>query len=402
LAEKKHIALITTWFPPQHGVAANRMTAFAEYLGPDYELEIFCLGEERGPVNWNGLANVHYSPGSRLLDLLKSSRRDGRLKHNLKTLLRVVVGKFVRNPLNGWRLKTVEKLVDRHRVRPFDVVISSFSPQEAHLAALDFCKAFPDVRWIADMRDEMSFNPHHSAAANQRLRQIEHEINRYASAVTSVSAPILEEYKKLLPDVPVAEEIRNGFNHNLEFEDAPASEGPFRFGYFGSFYGEIKPDHFFRALLLLEKDYPFEVHIYGGFANFVIPPDLKERVVMHPELPYLDAIKEMRRMDANVVIHPTSKRKGVYTGKLFDYISVRKPVLALMDEQDVAAGLVRSLDCGYVCDNADVTGIRDAIVAAFNDKDSGALKTASPDAIAALHRSNGVRKLKTIIEQITS
>ena len=32
LKNKPHIVLITTWFPPQKGVAVNRMYAFAKYL----------------------------------------------------------------------------------------------------------------------------------------------------------------------------------------------------------------------------------------------------------------------------------------------------------------------------------------------------------------------------------
>jgi hypothetical protein len=108
----------------------------------------------------------------------------------------------------------------------------------------------------------------------------------------------------------------------------------------------------------------------------------------------------MNRMDANIVIHPTSQRKGVYTGKLFDYISARKPVLALMDENDVAAELIHAFNCGYVCDNADIEGIKRCITALREDKRSGTVRMASDVNIATLHRSNGVMKLKVLIERV--
>jgi len=399
--QKKRIALITTWFPPQHGVATNRMVAFAEYLSSDYEIEVFGLADNAATITWKNNVTVHYTPSSRLLTRLKSSQKDGRLKHKVKTLLRVIVGKIVKNPMNGWREKTAAKLQQRHKEQAFDLLISSFSPQEAHLVAIDCCKALPGMPWIADMRDEMSFNPNHSPVMNEWLRTIELEIDQYATAVTSVSEPILATYREHLPNVKYAVEIRNGFNHDLQFDAPSGNSGSiFHFGYFGSFYGAIKPDQFFKAVSQLPGKMAFEVHIFGAHANFSIPPVLKDKVRMYPSLPYEDAILKMREMDANVVIHPTSKRKGVYTGKLFDYISVRKPVLALMDETDVAAQLVRDLDCGYVCDNANTEGIVRCIRSLFEDREKGTVRVASAAAAAELHRSNGVAKLKLLIERI--
>lgn len=403
MQEKKRIALITTWFPPQQGIATNRMVAFAEYLSEDYEIEVFGLADNAYSSTWKNDVNVHYLPSNKLLNKLKSSTKDGALKHKFKTFLRVVIGKIVRNPMNGWRVKTTAKFFKRHQEKPFDLIISSFSPQEAHLVAIDCCKAFPGLPWIADMRDEMSFNPNHSPALNEWLRTIELEIDQYASAVTSVSEPILSIYKEHLPNIQHAVEIRNGFNHDLHF-DAPSAkaETAFRFGYFGSFYGAIKPEQFFKALSQLPEKTPFEVHIYGAHANFSIPSAIKDHIWVHPPLSYENAVLKMREMDANVVIHPTSDRKGVYTGKLFDYISVRKPVLALMDETDVAAQLVHQLNCGYVRDNADTDGVMRDIQALFEDREKGTEKAASAEATAELHRSHGVKKLKELIERILS
>ena len=105
-------------------------------------------------------------------------------------------------------------------------------------------------------------------------------------------------------------------------------------------------------------------------------------------------------MDANLVIHPTTQRKGVYTGKLFDYISARKPILALMDESDVAAQLIRDFDCGYICDNSNIQGIKQQILDIQLDKLNQVAKVASQTNIDSLHRSQGVDVLKKIINNI--
>ena len=49
-------------------------------------------------------------------------------------------------------------------------------------------------------------------------------------------------------------------------------------------------------------------------------------------------------MDFNLFVHPRSERKGVYTGKLFDYISAAKPILACVDKDDVAAKMIEEFD----------------------------------------------------------
>ena len=53
----------------------------------------------------------------------------------------------------------------------------------------------------------------------------------------------------------------------------------------------------------------------------------------------------MNEMDANIMLHPRGERKGVYSGKLFDYISAQKPIIACVDKNDVAAELIYSFDC---------------------------------------------------------
>ena len=54
------------------------------------------------------------------------------------------------------------------------------------------------------------------------------------------------------------------------------------------------------------------------------------------------------------MMHP-SGRKGVYSGKVFDYLASNKPILALYDPNDVVGELL-----------ADHEGIKEAIVKCYN------------------------------------
>ena len=67
---KVRIALITVWFQPNNGVAVNRMNTFANYLGKDFNLEVFTLGKENKTISTD-FGKVHYLKTNRFWDKIK-------------------------------------------------------------------------------------------------------------------------------------------------------------------------------------------------------------------------------------------------------------------------------------------------------------------------------------------
>lgn len=399
---KKRIAIVSIWFPPQQSVATNRILSFVQYLSEDYQIEVFTLGMKNHSVEWSQDVLVHYCQSNKLFDRLKSDNKSSKWKHKIRTAIKVVLSYIIKSPLKKWQKLATRKIIERNSIEPFDCIISSFAPIEAHLAVVDFFDKTEKIHWIADMRDEMSTNPHINQATREKLRKVEKEVNRYASAVTSVSEPILNDFKSICGDVKFFEEIRNGYDHSFKREGQQKNK-IFTIGYFGTFYGGRKPDLFFKALIgLLQSESDFDVRIetYGSHANFDIPKELKNKVKLNPGLPYKDGIKMMAQMDLNLMLHPTSIQKGIFTGKLFDYISVQKPVLALVDKEDVAAKLIREMQCGYVAEFFDEDEIRVQLKQAWRDWCDDRILKASDDDRNSLHRKFQAKKMKMLIEKM--
>lgn len=396
---KKRIALITTWFPPQKSVATNRMEAFATYLSEDFEVEVFGLNDRVFSKQWQPTIHVHYASSNKLFERLKSKQEDGKLVHNLRTLCRVLLLKVVKDPMRKWQKLTYKQLQLRHATQPFDIVISSYAPVEPHLIAAQFKITQPSVVWVADMRDEMSKNPGISDSLRTKYREIEELVNERADLITTVSEPILSDFKVLCPKVKHFLEVRNGYNHDF-VNKFNSKKTHFQFGYFGSFYGTRKPDLFFEALIEViskKPDFDCTIAIYGAHNNFHIPEKLSKKIEMHPHLGYQEAIQQMAQMDCNVLIHPRSNQKGVYTGKLFDYISVQRSVLALVDCDDVAAKLVESMGAGYVAECGDLKATTLAIEQIYSDWKKDKLLIAQLEDVQTLHRSHQVRLLKNYL-----
>jgi hypothetical protein len=404
LSTPKRIALVTTWYTPIQSVASLRMNAFAEYLSESNEVVVYTLSDSKNEIEVDNQITIHRFTSSKLLGVLKSNTSDSKMKHKFKTAMRLLVSIFIRKPLNNWLKKVIDQLEKDHNQNNFDCIISSFAPTEAHEVALEIKKRHPSIFWIADMRDEMSGNAHVSEGSRKKFRVHENNINRFADAITTVSEPIVQSFKILCPKVSPIIEIQNGFNHKISPRRVDKGSC-IKIGYFGTFYGSRKPNTFFQAwekLSHVNNSLHLEFHLIGAHSNFSIPEWAKESVFLHSALPYEKAIEEMSKMHVNLLIHPRTEMKGVYTGKLYDYLSVCRPVLALVDKEDVAAKLINELNGGYIAEFSDVEEIYIQLQAIVSDWERNQFQTPAHQDVLKLHRKEGVKKLNQLIDQLCS
>jgi len=378
------------------------MEAFARYLG-EYGFRVTVLslseGEASGPeptafgcvyreTNRGGMQRARFYVG------------EARWKHWAKAGWNTLVNWLNPLPEAAWMRAATQRLELVHAQDPIALVISSFSPVEAHIAATRFLKRHPEIRWIADMRDEMSMNTQVPLSTRKRLARAERDIAMRATAITSVSAPILNQFRRLMPEVPHFAEIRNGFNHEVPYKEG--FNPVFQMVYAGIFYGLRKPGTFFAGLQLAlrEKSFAFEMVFVGTHHNFQIPPDILPHCRFVPRVSNTEAVAIMAAADANVLILPEVETKGVFSGKIFDQISVCKPVLAVVDPHDVAAALVEEMQAGYVADFNDPQAIASAILKTYGHWERREPLQPNREAIAGLHRKHQVALLAQCIETV--
>jgi hypothetical protein len=403
---RKHIVLLTTWFPPLQSVAVNRMEAFAKYLDASrFELSVITLGTAtlHGESMESGTRVIRIKPASSFWKP-GFSAADSKLWHYAKVAWRKVRTTVMGDEDKFWSRKAITELRSLNNQKKIDLLISSFSPVAPHLVALEFCREFKTCKWIVDMRDEMSLNPQSSDSERTYYARVEKDINLHAHALTAVSKPIVDYFKTVMPDLAYYEEIRNGFDHDLPEKKITEPHTCFTILHAGSFYGTRKPTPFFEALenlhkkKLLPADWKFICA--GASRNFSIPDAFKNKVEIRERVSQAESIQLMAAADLNLLVQPPTGRKGVYTGKVFDYLSVRKPVLAVVDPEDVAAMLILELKAGYVADFTNVQAIEESVLKAMSDWKSGRPFTPDEIKIATLHRKFQVQKLNLLIETL--
>jgi len=403
--QRKHIVLIAAWFFPENRVASYRMNSFAKYLDRS-RFKVTVVSLQHGPSasmsNEFSDVTVYREPYNSIFRIRQQMRGDSKLKHKFYALNNKLITRFFLEDYPSWSKAVNNRLNAIQKEHQIDLVISSYAPVDAHLAAYTFKMNNSQVKWIADMRDEMSLNPFISNRSKNKLADLEQNFSSYIDALTTVSEPIMNGFSSLMKNENIVfREIRNGFDHNLEPKGN--FNAVFTLLYAGTFYGKRKPDTLFTALMALMKEgklNAFHIRLAGTHRNFTIPSELEQNIEFLPHLSNEDAVDQMMLADCNLLIHPPMGVKGVYTGKLFEYLSTGKPVLALVDTEDVAAKLINDMNAGEVVDFYDVEGIQKAILKIHGDWKAQQLPKVEPEKIKQLHRKHQVRLLEELIDEI--
>jgi len=395
--EKIHIAIVAPWFPPQTGVAVNRIAAFAKYLKTDKtEISVFTIAENNTESFVNSEScDIYRMSNKAFLKFIKTQTTDTKFLHYSKVLWNVCIRYFIKDEYRGWQKNTEKKLEQVHAEKPIDVVISSFFPAASHATSYNFLKDKLKIFWVTDMRDEMSFNTLNSSSVNDYYRKVEQWINSRADMVTTVSKPILDKFKVVLKNIDLFAEIRNGYDHdhvpNKNFNNV------FTVIYAGTFYGKRKPDTFFEAIKQLKADgkidFDWKLKLIGSNKNFHIPESLKNNVEFSPFVPNEMLIPELFKADALLFVNPPTGNTGAFTGKIFEYISTAKPMIPVTVLHDVAADLITEYRVGTPVDFYDIEGIKQSFLHAaglWKNKESLQIPL---EKIRLLHRKNQVEIL---------
>jgi glycosyltransferase involved in cell wall biosynthesis len=122
-----------------------------------------------------------------------------------------------------------------------------------------------------------------------------------------------------------------------------------------------------------------------------------------PSLPHIQSLVAMRRAGALTLLgHGGSADSLLYTGKIYEYVSSGRPVLAILDEGP-AADLIRSTGTGTVVRPGDVEGVVGAVrgyLAAFRAGQDLATHV-PPASISHWERPNLAAQAARILSEIS-
>jgi glycosyltransferase involved in cell wall biosynthesis len=226
-----------------------------------------------------------------------------------------------------------------------------------------------------------------------------------ADAVVCVAEFIAEEIRGLGPRGAV-QVIANG----CDFDDvAGLAYRPgesMRITHTGSFFGQRDPRPFLQALADTGLD--VVARFVGDFRradrDWAEGLGLGDRLELIPYAPRATSLALQRDSEALLLLIPEAggRGRGVLSGKVFEYLSVRRPVLAVVPERGAAAELLEEVGAGPVVAPDDVDGIGAALVELHARFVDGGLPDVelSPEREDSLSRRARIEELVHVMEEI--
>ena len=158
------------------------MSGFVKYFDADRNTVTVVTDAPEGAAHAEDLLGAHVVRISAKSVLRRAvfTAGESRVLHLIKSAWNRLLNITGAADDRAWVRKAVSKLNEIHKVTPVDVIISSYGPSGPHLAAIGFAKRHVEVKWVADMRDEMSLNPHLDHRSRRRLAMVEKQVDRHA------------------------------------------------------------------------------------------------------------------------------------------------------------------------------------------------------------------------------
>jgi hypothetical protein len=427
----KKVLIITYYWPPAGGPGVQRVLKFVKYLpqfgwtplvltvaSGEYPALDLTLEKEIPKICQEFRINA-FEPGrlyKRFIGLKDSEKipvavlteKDLNWKKRVANWLRLNF--FLPDAKIMWKYPAVKEGKRIISEESPDIIFSSSPPPTVHLIARELATS-SGLNWVADFRDPWTNIYHYSELkkkwwAKKIDNHLEYSVLTNASKITVVNQGFFNQENQsesvVLPNGFDSEDYKNYSDHN--------PNDKFTIRYIGSLKPRQYVDSFFNMLknLSQEKKYAESIrleligHIYPEVRKEIMEKNIALELNLSGYLDHENAVKRILTADLLLlVIGSSSIADKVFSGKIFEYIMARKPILAYGPIDGAASALLTKTRCGRMFDFNDLKGAYGYLLEYYQrwqKRDSYADFNLSE--IAQYERKNLTQKLVKIFEEL--
>tara|TARA_X000000950_G_scaffold289450_1_gene413634 strand:+ start:30851 stop:32011 length:1161 start_codon:yes stop_codon:yes gene_type:complete len=257
---------------------------------------------------------------------------------------------FIPDARKGWNYFAYREASKFLKNNAADVIITSGPPHSTHLVGLKLQKKF-NIKWLADFRDpwtEISYNSllMRSNRSIRKDKMLETQVLEKASQVLVVSEEMKRSFANRCNQINV---LHNGYDES-DFEEQNNPQNPqFTITYTGNFKNNQNINLWWECLKkmnLLKKNIVFQIigNIAPLIEESIEQKDISMVVQKVSFVPHLEAIKFMQQADLLFLPIPKVENNlGILTGKIFEYLASKTPILAMGPENGDASKILSKL-----------------------------------------------------------
>lgn len=424
------VLIITYYWPPSGGAGVQRWLKFAKYLS-DFGWEPIIYTVENGeypvldydlldevPKEITVLKTPIWEP-YRIYKKFTGRKKEDKInsgflseKKNSKFLDQLSIwirgNLFIPDARKFWIKPSVNFLINYLKDNPVDVVVSSGPPHSSHMIALKL-KEKNKLPWVADFRDPWTNIDYYkelllSKKSDLKHKKLENIVLTKADKVITIGKSLSEELKLLgAKNIDV---IENGFDpDDFQLNEDISLDKEFTIAHIGSFTPSRNHIVFWQALkeLITENsDFSNELKLQlVGKVDYSVKMNIEkyglEKYVNYVGyVPHGEVIKYQKKAKLLLLmINNTPNAKGIITGKVFEYIASKRPILVVGPEDGDLSTIINTTKSGIVCGFDDVKKLKLTLLRLYNNQINF-----EPDP-AAYSRQSLTKKLSEILNQLT-
>ncbi|WP_405607233.1 glycosyltransferase family 4 protein [Polaribacter sp. Asnod1-A03] len=416
------VLIITYYWPPAGGSGVQRWLKFVKYLQNfDIEPVVYTVDAINYPKEDNTLINqipnnvqVLKQPIWEPTDLLfwkKNKSNNGISNVSKGGFLSFIRGNFfIPDPKIFWVKSSVNYLQTFLNSNKIDVVISTGPPHSMHLIGNKLHQK-NNIKWIADFRDpwtDLYYNKDFNqlSVAKKRNKKLEISVLKNADCVLTVSNSLKKEFIKNAKRVEV---ITNGFDDEVLTRNLIRLDKKFSISYIGLLPKQSNPKLLFKVLKELclehvEFKNDLIINFIGDISDEVKAEithnQLEENVNFIGYVSHNKAIEYQKKAQVLLLLIPNVKKsEGILTGKLFEYLTSKRPILAIGPEKGDLSEILKETNAGVVVGFNNEIKLKQEILKLYSQYKKGKLSIASNN-IEKYHRKELTKELASVIKSL--
>lgn len=430
---RKRVLIITYYWPPSGGSGVQRWVKFAKYLREfGWEPVIYTPENPEVPALDPGLLKdipdnleviktriwepysiykkfIGAGENTRIGTGFLSEENKPKLTESLSVWIRGNF--FIPDARRYWIRPSVRFMAKYLGDRPVDVIVSTGPPHSMHLIARELHKQL-GIPWLADFRDPWTDIDFYddlklSRRADRKHHKLEASVLDESDLVTVVS-PTMRKNFQSQTSTPVAL-LTNGYDEDDFPADLPEPDPGFTIAHIGSMPPSRNPEVLWKAVRELANEdnkisVELKIRLVGpvdvSVFNSIQQAEVGNCVEKIDYLPHDKVVLEQCRSSVLLMVVNKSKNAlGILSGKFFEYIAAKRPILCIGPDNGDIAGIINEKQLGYVVGYEDVRRMKSLLKKLYNAHKSGDLKVNSKSANEYSRRSL-TRQLSEIMEKV--
>ncbi|MDQ3191464.1 MAG: glycosyl transferase family 1 [Bacteroidota bacterium] len=430
----KKVLIITYYWPPSGGAGVQRWLKFVKYLR-EFNWEPVVYTAENGeipsvdhslakdiPLGITVLKQPVWEPYDlykRFTGVKKEEKVNaGFLSETEKPKLAQKVAVWIRGNFfipdarRFWIKPSVKYLKDYLKENPVDAIVSTGPPHSMHLIALEL-KKHSNLPWLADFRDPWTNIDYYdqlmlSKMADMKHKSLEKKVIETADVLVTVGTTMKEEFLAL--GASEVEVITNGFDEEDLQQSEITLDEKFSLAHIGSLVSTRNPESLWRVLKsLISKSDEFkndlEIKLVGKVdfeaINSLKKYNLYSYLNKKEYVPHDDVIKIQQESQVLLLLlNNTRNVKGILTGKFFEYLASKRPILCIGPKDSEVAEILIQTQAGEIAGFEDETKLEEIILDYYQKYKQKNLFSSSTG-IEKYSRKNLTFELSTVLNNIS-